>query len=180
MPIYISLSHILDRASGSSLAPGSKRGIHGRPRALNESESESENVKPTSKGAISTLGLPASSTSSVCRAASRYQLVAAGPWSFHPSAITSPSARLTVMSGSQPAGGHRAMTSFVSFKPESGAPERKGVPRLSHKKSRTGCQRCRARRVKVRLHIPFRATPQYVVIGVLVFSNPVTDICAVQ
>jgi hypothetical protein len=25
----------------------------------------------------------------------------------------------------------------------------KGVPRLSHKKSRTGCQRCRARRVKV-------------------------------
>ena len=25
----------------------------------------------------------------------------------------------------------------------------KGVPRLSHKKSKTGCQRCRARRVKV-------------------------------
>jgi hypothetical protein len=27
----------------------------------------------------------------------------------------------------------------------------KGVPRLSHKKSKTGCQRCRARRVKVTL-----------------------------
>lgn len=31
----------------------------------------------------------------------------------------------------------------------------KGLPRLSHKKSKTGCQRCRARRVKVRTTPPF-------------------------
>ncbi|RFU24694.1 hypothetical protein B7463_g11650, partial [Scytalidium lignicola] len=36
---------------------------------------------------------------------------------------------------------------FVAWRPED-APIRKGLPRLYHKKSRNGCQRCRARRVK--------------------------------
>jgi hypothetical protein len=31
----------------------------------------------------------------------------------------------------------------------------KGVPRLAHKKSKTGCQRCRARRVKVTPPFPY-------------------------
>jgi hypothetical protein len=41
---------------------------------------------------------------------------------------------------------------FVGWNPppiEPNQKKNKGVPRLSHKKSKTGCQRCRARRVKV-------------------------------
>lgn len=41
---------------------------------------------------------------------------------------------------------------FVGWMPEPETNETKvprGIPRLLHKKSKTGCQRCRARRVKV-------------------------------
>jgi hypothetical protein len=44
---------------------------------------------------------------------------------------------------------------FLQFVPEARPPESRGAPRLSHTpkvshtKSRTGCQRCKARRVKV-------------------------------
>ncbi|RFU28618.1 hypothetical protein B7463_g7726, partial [Scytalidium lignicola] len=41
---------------------------------------------------------------------------------------------------------------FVPWKPED-APTRKASARLYHKKSRNGCQHCRARRVKVRFNI---------------------------
>jgi hypothetical protein len=38
---------------------------------------------------------------------------------------------------------------FVGWVPGSENAPRKTAPRLHHKKSRTGCQQCRARRVKV-------------------------------
>lgn len=41
-------------------------------------------------------------------------------------------------------------TMFVGWVPGSQNEPRKTAPRLHHKKSRTGCQQCRARRVKVR------------------------------
>lgn len=41
-------------------------------------------------------------------------------------------------------------TMFVGWVPGSPNEPRKTAPRLHHKKSRTGCQQCRARRVKVR------------------------------
>jgi hypothetical protein len=40
---------------------------------------------------------------------------------------------------------------FVGWVPGSENVPKKAAPRLHHKKSRTGCQQCRARRVKVRL-----------------------------
>jgi hypothetical protein len=40
-------------------------------------------------------------------------------------------------------------TKFVGWVPGSENVPRKTAPRLHHKKSRTGCQQCRARRVKV-------------------------------
>ena len=38
---------------------------------------------------------------------------------------------------------------FVDYNPGSKPRTARGVPRLAHKKSKTGCKRCRARRVKV-------------------------------
>jgi len=38
---------------------------------------------------------------------------------------------------------------FVDYNPGSKARTARGIPRLAHKKSKTGCKRCRARRVKV-------------------------------
>ncbi len=38
---------------------------------------------------------------------------------------------------------------FVGWQPEDNDPPRKSAPRAHHKKSRAGCQQCRARRVKV-------------------------------
>jgi hypothetical protein len=53
------------------------------------------------------------------------------------------------MSASHPRDGHRPGAAVGVFQLEFSGSERKGIPRLSHKKSKTGCQRCRARRVKV-------------------------------
>jgi len=44
---------------------------------------------------------------------------------------------------------------FVDYVPGEKVTTAKGVPRLAHRKSRTGCQRCRARRVKVCLSPTF-------------------------
>jgi hypothetical protein len=53
------------------------------------------------------------------------------------------------MSPGDNGGSELTSTTFVGFVPEAGGAERRGASRLSHKKSRTGCQRCRTRRVKV-------------------------------
>lgn len=53
------------------------------------------------------------------------------------------------MSPGDNGGSELTSTTFVGFVPEARGAERRGAPRLSHKKSRTGCQRCRTRRVKV-------------------------------
>lgn len=44
-------------------------------------------------------------------------------------------------------------TMFVGWVPGTQNEPRKTAPRLHHKKSRTGCQQCRARRVKVRISL---------------------------
>lgn len=44
---------------------------------------------------------------------------------------------------------------FVGWTPGAEKEVRKTAPRLHHKKSRTGCQQCRARRVKVRRSLSF-------------------------
>lgn len=54
-------------------------------------------------------------------------------------------------SGKGERGGSNESTTFVDYVP--GTRITRGIPRLSHKKSRTGCQRCRARRVKVRYKV---------------------------
>ncbi|KAH8808789.1 hypothetical protein F5884DRAFT_793350 [Xylogone sp. PMI_703] len=57
----------------------------------------------------------------------------------------SPSSLDSASTSSTPPGSGAAR--FVAWRPED-APTRKGLPRLYHKKSRNGCQRCRGRRVK--------------------------------
>lgn len=65
-----------------------------------------------------------------------------------------PATEASNSSGAVPPQGTGTIMSKESGMPES-QPALKPAPRLYHKKSRTGCQQCRARRVKV--HPPFRS-----------------------
>ena len=51
---------------------------------------------------------------------------------------------------------------FVGWTPGAEKEVRKTAPRLHHKKSRTGCQQCRARRVKVRGSLSFLSSTSFV------------------
>lgn len=80
----------------------------------------------------------------------------------------------------QEPGGLASTATFVSFMSDSNLPERKGGPRLSHKKSRTGCQRCRARRVKAWLPSFLEQSLNYGAVMLFIFAGPSTNIFAVQ